>query len=230
MMGYRIFLKRPLPSICSSNSGFAHGFGISTLRNLLGRYGPLGFIRLSIDYIYTLIRFPGARLVRRPIYIRGRNHISIGSNFTCGVGLRLDAFPEQFNKNKICLEIGNDVEVNDYVHIAVVQSVKIGNHVLIGSKVFISDHTHGRYKSDAQSNPEQPPALRFLDAVPVVIEDNVWIGESVCILPGVTIGRGAVIGALSVINKDIPPHSIAVGSPAVVIRAYSRESEKWEPT
>ncbi len=196
----------------------------------VSRYGIGGFLRLSIDYLHTRLRFPGARLIRRPVYIRGRDHISLGSNFTCGVGLRLDAFPEQFNKKKICLEIGNDVEVNDYVHIAAVQSIRIGNHVLIASKVFITDHNHGCYKGEVQSNPEQPPALRLLDTAPVVIEDNVWIGESVCILPGVTIGRGAVIGALSLINKDIPPHSIAVGSPAVVIYGYRRESAKWEPT
>jgi lipopolysaccharide O-acetyltransferase len=200
-----------------------------SLYKLWERYGTLGFIRLSIDYVYSRLRFPGARLVRRPIYVRGRDYISLGCGFTSGVGLRLDAFPKQTNKRIICLEIGDNVQVNDYVHIAAVQSVRIGNHVLIGSKVFISDHNHGCYKGEVQSNPEQPPALRLLYTAPVVIEDNVWIGESVCILPGVTIGRGAVIGALSVVTSDIPPNCIAAGSPAVVIRKYRRESAKWEP-
>ena len=50
----------------------------------------------------------------------------------------------------------------------------------------------------------------------------------VCILPGVTIGEGSIIGALSVVTKDIPPFSIAVGSPAKVIKIYNFETEKWE--
>lgn len=55
----------------------------------------------------------------------------------------------------------------------------------------------------------------------VVIEDNVWLGISVIVLPGVTIGQGAIVGAGSVVTKDIPPMSIAVGVPAQVVKLYS---------
>ncbi len=200
------------------------------IKDYMSRYGFGGFLRLTIDYLYTHLKFPNARLVRRPLYIRGRSYISIDSGFTTGVGLRIDALLGKKDKKKICIYIGKDVQINDYVHIAAVQSVKIGNNVLIGSKVFITDHNHGCYKGNIQSHPAQSPVFRILDSAPVIIEDNVWIGESVCVLPGVKIGRGSVIGALSVINKDIPPYSIAVGSPAKVIRVYKNESEKWEPT
>ena len=53
---------------------------------------------------------------------------------------------------------------------------------------------------------------------PIVIEDDVWIGRRVIILPGVTIGRGSVIGAGAVVAKDIPPYSVAVGNPCKVVR------------
>jgi lipopolysaccharide O-acetyltransferase len=62
----------------------------------------------------------------------------------------------------------------------------------------------------------------------VVIGDNVWIGESVCVLPGVSIGEGCIIGALSVVTKSIPAYSIAVGSPARVVKQFDFEQNKWK--
>ena len=62
---------------------------------------------------------------------------------------------------------------------------------------------------------------------PVKIGKNVWLGEGVIVMPGVTIGDGAVIGAHSVVNKSIPPACVAVGSPAKVIKKYSFEQGVW---
>lgn len=53
---------------------------------------------------------------------------------------------------------------------------------------------------------------------PVIIEDNVWIGARVCILPGVTIGEGSVIGACAVVPKSVPPYSVVIGNPARVVK------------
>ena len=60
------------------------------------------------------------------------------------------------------------------------------------------------------------------------IGKNVWLGEGVIVMPGVTIGDGCVIGAHSIVNKDIPAACIAVGSPAKVIKRYSFEKKIWE--
>ena len=60
-----------------------------------------------------------------------------------------------------------------------------------------------------------------------MLNSNVWIGEFVSILPGVTIGMGSIIGTMSVVTKSIPPYSIAVGSPAKVIKVYDFENKKW---
>ncbi len=128
----------------------------------------------------------------------------------------------------VVLIIGNNVQINDAVHIAAVENVEIGDNTLIASRVFISDHDHGCYTFlNSESNPEVPPIARPLMSAPVKIGCNVWIGENVCILSGVTIGDGAIVGAGSVVTKDIPAQSIAVGNPAKVIRLFDKSVGEW---
>lgn len=202
------------------------------IKSFVDRYGIAGVIRLAIDIMATKMVFANARVMRRPFYIRGRRHIRMGDGFTSGVGLRLDAYPllDTFPAGeKTCVEIGRDVQVNDYVHINAIDSIKIGNNVLIASKVYIGDSNHGSYGFNCMhDNPDIPPLKRRLSCAPVVIGDNVWIGDSVAILQGVTIGQGAIIGAMSVVTKDIPPFCIAAGSPARIIKIYNSNTKKWE--
>jgi len=135
--------------------------------------------------------------------------------------------PNKENVDKKLLLIGDNVQINDYVHIAAGEKVVIGHNVLIASKVFISDINHGNYGEINPDSPLVPPNERELHTKQVIVEDNVWIGESVCILGGVTIGRGSIIGALSTVSRSIPPYSIAVGSPAKVVKIYDFSLEKW---
>jgi len=194
----------------------------------LQTYGVRGFIRLMRDVINTKLFFPACRLIRQPYYIKRRKYIHFGERFTAGVGLRVDV-PQQPAGSAVVIEFGNDVQVNDYVHITGINSIKIGNHVLIASKVFISDHNHGNYKGSLpHSSPLEPPNDRALSIGKIVIEDNVWIGEFVSVMPDVTIGKGAIIGSMSVVTKDIPPYTIAVGSPAKVIKRFNFETNCWE--
>jgi lipopolysaccharide O-acetyltransferase len=100
---------------------------------------------------------------------------------------------------------------------------------LIASRVFISDHNHGNYHiQDYESGPDTPPANRPLSSRPVHIGRNVWLGEQVCILPGVTIGDGVIVGANSVVTHDIPSNSIAAGNPARLIRVFDTETQSWK--
>jgi lipopolysaccharide O-acetyltransferase len=169
--------------------------------------------------------FSNARIIRFPIRIRGRKLIKVGNGFTTGFNCRIDAYTES-NKG-VVINIGNNVQINDYVHIGAVESIEIGDNVLIASKVFITDHNHGSYSGLTQDSPMSIPQERKLYSKEVIIEKNVWIGEFVAILSGVTIGEGSIIGAMSVVNKDIPPFSIAVGSPARVVKSYDHELKKW---
>lgn len=201
---------------------------------LIKRYGIFGTIRLIINVLISkLFISASARIVRYPFYVRGNRNIDWGNNLTAGTNLRIDAFTHlQKNskkKNKKIIRFGNHVELNDYVHIAGVEKIEIGNKVLIASKVFITDHSHGEYSAaHNQSNPNTPPSERKIISKPVIIKDNVWIGEQTAILPGVIIGEGSIIGALSLVNKNIPPYSIAVGSPARVIKTFNFGTGKWE--
>jgi acetyltransferase-like isoleucine patch superfamily enzyme len=157
---------------------------LNAARGFFVSYGIFGALDMAFCVLITKMRFRNARIVRRPVYIRGRRWIKIGYGFTTGRALRMEAFPAD-SSNRIRIEIGDHVQLNDYVHIAAIDYVHIGNHVLIASKVFISDHNHGKYSGEGQESPLVPPVTRALHSKPVVIEDNVWIGEFVSILPGV---------------------------------------------
>jgi acetyltransferase-like isoleucine patch superfamily enzyme len=193
---------------------------------MMNKYTFFWKIWIFISLIYTKIFFPGKRLIRLPFDIRNKKYIKIGNNFTCGIACRLEAFPLNFNGNPVLI-IGNDVQMNDFVHISASTKVEIGNNVLLASKIFISDLNHGSYDEVNSSDPFVRPANRDLSSSPVVIKDNVWIGESVCIMPGLTIGYGSIIGALSVITKDVPDLCIVVGNPGRVIKKFDKAQKKW---
>nr|WP_321244016.1 DapH/DapD/GlmU-related protein [uncultured Psychroserpens sp.] len=197
------------------------------IKRKINAYSLNEIFYLAYCLVRTKLIASNARLIRFPFKIRGRRHIKLGDNFTTGVGCRIDAFPLS-EEEGLCITIGKDVQINDYVHIASVSSVTIGDHVLMASKIYISDHDHGFYGQEGKhDSPMIPPNERKLSNSPVIIEDNVWIGQSVSILKGVKIGFGSIIGSNSVVTKEIPPHSIAVGIPAKVVKTYNFESKQW---
>ena len=190
------------------------------------QYGVLGVLKMFINLIRTKLTFSNARIIRFPIDIRGKKYIQISKGFTTGIGCRIEAYPKGNYKT---LFIGENFQMNDYVHITALESVKIGKNVLLASKIYISDCAHGSYSGDNNdSNPKTPPNIRPLSSEPVVIEYNVWLGEFVSVLPGVTIGQGTIVGANSVVSKSLPPFVIAVGTPAKPIKKFNFENKKWE--
>ena len=112
--------------------------------------------------------------------------------------------------------IGNNCIFGGYLHLTCCNSITIGNDVLTGRWVTITDNSNGECSADETNI---PPASRPLwSKGKVIIEDSVWIGDKATILPNVTLGKGCIIGANSVVTKDIPPYAIACGNPAKVIR------------
>lgn len=110
------------------------------------------------------------------------------------------------------IRIGNGCRIRHDSHITVIDSIVIGNNVLTGSKILITDNTHGASSMDLL---DLPPHQRPLySKSPVIIENNVWIGEKVSIMPGVHIGKGTIIAANAVVTKDLPLYCIAAGAPA----------------
>lgn len=196
-----------------------------TLCKTIKSYGLLGFVRLVFWVLLTNLLYRPARLVRQPAYIRGRTSIRWGKGFTTGVGTRIDALG---SSREVQVRIGERVQLNDYVHIAAIESVTIGDDVLIASKVFISDHNHGLYAGPQPQSPSTTaPASRQLVAAPVIIADRVWLGEHVCVLPGVHIGAGTVVAAGAVVTQDLPANVIAAGVPARVVKRYDPETSAW---
>lgn len=183
---------------------------------------------IAIWLLRTKLLCPRARLIRFPFDLRGKKYIDLGVGLTTGVGCRIEAFPQNRQKEKRIV-FGHSVQINDYVHISAMDKVVIGNNVLMASHIYISDNSHGTYKGIADdTSPLIPPIKRFYSTAAVYIGDNVWIGEGVFVAPGVTIGKGCVIGAHSFVNKNIPDYCIAAGSPARIIKRYNFNTQRWE--
>lgn len=142
-------------------------------------------------------------------------NVSVGDEFICGFG------------NNIY--IGNNVSINIRCMLIDCNKITIGNNVLIAPGVQINTSTHPVELTDRLNPDWKEGGTAYFwrtYALPIIIEDNCWIGAGCIILPGVTIGRGSVIGAGSVVNKSIPADSVAVGNPCRVIRTINQEGAK----
>lgn len=152
-----------------------------------------------------------------PIYKHGLSNVVLGDNFHCGERLKLRTFSDWRDKRfKPEIIIGNNVNIESDCHISAINSVIIDDNVLIASFVYISDHAHGEISAEILTTP--PLERPLVSKGPVRICKNVWLGEKVTILPGVTVGEGSIIGANSVVTKDIPPFCVACGCPAKIIK------------
>jgi acetyltransferase-like isoleucine patch superfamily enzyme len=188
-------------------------------------FSPKVFVFLTIRFnklysIYKVKEFKKSgenTSLHYPIYLHGGRHITIGNNFYCDLRLRLEAYNEHLgHKFSPKITIGNNVSINSDCHIGSINEIIIEDGVLIASKVFITDHYHGEITSEAIMF--LPSERKLYSKGLVKIEKNVWIGEGVVVLPNVTIGENSIIGANSVITKDIPKNSIVGGNPSRIIR------------
>lgn len=114
------------------------------------------------------------------------------------------------------VEIGDNCSFGFCNHITCCNKVKIGSGVLTGMYVIISDNSHGEINCDMLDNP--PLKRPLYSKGEVIIGNNVWIGDKVAILAGVHIGDGAIVGANSVVTKDVPANSVVAGVPAKLIK------------
>ena len=114
------------------------------------------------------------------------------------------------------LKIGNNCRIGEYTHITAINNIEIGDGLLTGRFVIITDHSHG---DTSEYDVDIPPAIRKLKSKGnVVIGNNVWLGDKVSVLSGVNIGDNVIVGANSVVTKNVPSNCVVAGIPAKIIK------------
>jgi acetyltransferase-like isoleucine patch superfamily enzyme len=115
------------------------------------------------------------------------------------------------------INIGDNCEFGEYTHITSINKIVIGDGLLTGRFVLISDNNHGE-TNDLASRSIRPQNRKLSSKGPINIGNNVWIGDRATILGGVTIGDGAIIAAGAVVTKNVPDNAVVVGNPGRIIK------------
>lgn len=152
-------------------------------------------------------------VLQPPIRLSREHRIAIGRRVFVGSGSWLQVLEDG---TEVALEVGDGTSIAGNCVLSAARSVRLGRQVLLARNVYISDHIHA-YSDTARAVLEQGvEQIRE-----VVIDDGAWLGQNVVVCPGVRIGRGAVIGANSVVLDNVPDYSLAVGAPAHVVREFA---------
>lgn len=156
------------------------------------------------------------------LQLSGLKNVVIGENTTILENARIAVYGDFENSSII---IGNRCYIGYGFTVLSKASnrIRIGNDVLIASNVCITNENHG---IDPEN--EVPYMNQEITGKDISIGTGTWIGQNVCILPGVSIGKKSIIGAGSVVTKSVPDYSIAVGNPARVIKTYNFNDHCWE--
>ena len=159
----------------------------------------------------------GSHIYWKAMRLVGLEYISVGCRTSIASNVQLSAW-DSHNGNKYnpSITIGNCCAIRENCHITAINSITIGDNLLTGTNVLITDNSHGQSIREHMSLPvtERP----LYSKGPVVIGNNVWLGNNVCVMSGVTIGDGAIIGANSVVTHNIPAYAVAAGIPAKVVK------------
>ena len=199
---------------------------ICLLMWMLSRIYPCSInlrLRIIRDCLYTMwirnfMKHVGSSTVfAKKFCIVGGDFVTIGEKNYFAEGCMVSAW-EVYNGYKYTpqITIGNGCHFGKGNHITCCNKVIIGNGLLTGMYVLISDNSHGDICAEELSVP--PSDRQLISKGEVVIGDNVWIGDKVAILAGVHIGDGAIIGVNSVVTKDVPANCVVGGIPAKLLR------------
>jgi acetyltransferase-like isoleucine patch superfamily enzyme len=192
------------------------GRGTVALYRLYGRFWAKGF---SLAAAGAFASFGRQSVLHPPIRLDGEARMAVGDGVFVGAGCWLQVIDNGWGGSNVALEIGDGTSIAGGCVLSAVTSVRLGRRVLLARNVYISDHSH------AFDDPGRPVLDQGINRVaPVEIGDGAWLAQNVVVLPGVRIGRGAVIGANAVVRDDVPDHCVAVGSPATVVRRLASES------
>lgn len=176
---------------------------IKSLRNRL----YTGYIRHRFGHLGNSV------FIWHPLTLVGEKYMDIGDNNIFEGGIQLSA--RQVTDNPPTLRIGNNCLIRYGCHITSANNIVIGNDLLTGTNVIITDNAHGM--TDEATLHTSPRCRPIVSKGGVRIGNNVWLGNNVCVMPNVTIGDGVVVGANSVVTHDLPAYSVAVGVPARIV-------------
>jgi acetyltransferase-like isoleucine patch superfamily enzyme len=172
--------------------------------------------------------------VVEPFDFKNPERITFGDDVHIGAGsiikantetsrvMRLDDNSHVEQQFDARISFGHRVSATSGLHIIAYKSITIEDDVMIASNVYISDGTHGSTRIDLPYKYQG-----IIDIKPITLKRGCWIGRNVVIMPGVTVGEMAIVGANSVVTKSIPARSIAVGLPAKVVKVWSDEADDW---
>lgn len=187
--------------------------------NLFARVWNAIFTRLQAGDFHS---FGQGASIARPFRGSNLRHMSIGPRVVINRDCWLQVIEPTAQVNQPILKIGADSGIGMGATISAARSVVLGEHVLLARNVFISDHGH------AFEDVTVPIVFQGItEPRPVSIGDRTWLGQNVCVLPGVTIGRHCVVGANSVVISSLPDFTVAVGAPARVIKQYDPVTRCW---
>jgi len=188
------------------------------------------FIKRIRDKVFTLLyRTSFLKLGKQstlcmPFSVNGAKYISIDNQVFVKqnawfLALENKGEGESLKSPKIC--IGKKTYIGRNAHFVALKKIEIGDEVLMGDNVYIADNFH-QFKNGREPYKNQGVGFKK----EVKIGQGTWLGENVCVISA-HIGKQCVIGANSVVLHDIPDYSIAVGSPAKVIRTFDLTTNQW---
>lgn len=192
--------------------------------------GIPGLVGIALRAVFyrLIMKLDGAAAIEGRVRIVYASNIKLGRNVYLDSGVYLHGLPggisigdntflmhhtmlHVFNFRKLPqakITIGSNCFLGEYNVIRGQGGVQIGNDVYTGPMVQIVAVNH------VYSDPNRPIREQGITAKGIIIEDDVWLGANVTVVDGVTVGRGSIIGAGAVVTQNIPPYSIAVGTPA----------------
>lgn len=178
-------------------------------------------IRPMVIYLFFRVKF---RAIGKHSKIRGIESFELGTNVIVGDFCWIEAvsYYEGIDFTPT-ITLNDNVAMSDFVHISAVDSIEIGSGTLIGSKVYIGDHSHGHYKDKNMWETEKnimPKDRPLSDIKPIKIGQNCWIGDGAVILAGSNIGDNCVIGANSVVSGTYGNNVLIAGVPAKIVKEF----------
>lgn len=201
--------------------------------------GALGLFLRSKLYPLLLGKVGRGVIFGRNVVLRYPHKIFLGNNVVIDDNCLIDAKGRDnhgivigdnvfVGRNTILLCTDGDIYIEDNVSIGFnsevmsANYVKLGKNVLISSYCFLNAATHDFQRTDIAVSEQASIGKK------IVLEENVWLAANVTILDGITVGKDTIVGAGAVVNKDLPPFSIAVGMPAKVVRSRKSEGDEAE--